>query len=95
MAEIDVDTIKMRECGNDIMQLATEIGQEFSTIFDRINGMNSKTFEWTGKAADAYISRTSKEKLQYFEFKDILYQYGKYLVDSSNDIDSTASKVKK
>ena len=94
MAEIKIDTVKMRECGNDIMDLSMEIGEEFEAIFNRIIDMPNKTFEWTGSAADAFAMRTKFEKVQYMELKNCLYNYGKYLVDQANYMESNIMKIK-
>lgn len=94
MAEIKVDTIKMRECGNDIMQISNEIGSELDNLFDRITKMPIKTFEWTGLAAQAFASKAKLEKIQYVELKNSLYQYGKYLVEQANRLDGRISKLK-
>lgn len=88
MAQIEADTNKMRECGNDIMQLAIEIGEQFNNLFNRIQNMPVKTGEWTGVAASTFVSSVLSEKAQYMQLKDELYNYGKYLVEGSNDLES-------
>ncbi len=94
MAEIKVDTVKMRECGNDIMQISNEIGSELDNLFERLTNMPTKTFEWTGSAAQAFATRAKYEKIQYVELKNSLYQYGKYLVEQANRLDSRIIKLK-
>lgn len=88
MAQIEADTNKMRECGNDIMQLAIEIGDQFNNLFNRIQNMPVKTGEWTGVAASTFVSSVLAEKAQYMQLKDELYNYGKYLVEGANDLES-------
>ncbi len=79
MAEIRVDTTKMRESGQDIMDLALELESEFNNLFERIAKMPTTTFEWTGAAANAFAKNAQAEKVQYMQLKDTLYNYGKYL----------------
>ncbi len=94
MAEIKVDTVKMRECGNDIMRISNEIGNEFDNLFNRLINMPTKTFEWTGMAAKSYASKMKTEKSEYIQLKNNLYNYGKYLVDCANNLDGKISNLR-
>lgn len=93
MAKLDVDTQKMRECGNEIMKLSISIGDDINKLFDRIQKMPTNTCEWVGESAEAYVSRAKNEKLQYLQFKDVLYSYGKYLVNSADILEQSVRGV--
>lgn len=95
MAEIKVDTVKMRECGNNIMQISLEIGEEFDQLFERLQNIPTKTFEWTGASAQAFASRAIQEKPQYMNLKNDLYKRGKFLVDYSNYLESNIESLRK
>jgi hypothetical protein len=95
MAEIKVDTVKMRESGNDMMQISLEIGEEFDLFFEKIANMPIKTYEWTGKAAEAFSQRANREKPQYMRLKDDLYKRGKYLVDYANYLESNIESLRR
>ena len=94
MATINVDTVKLKECGKDIMTISTEIGNELENLFERIAQMPTVTKEWVGQGAIAYAQKAQAEKIQYMQLKDTLYNYGKYLVDCSNKIDTEVNNIK-
>jgi len=79
MAEIKVDTTKMRESGQDIMKIALELESELNNLFNRISNMPTLTREWTGEAAELFARCSQAEKVQYMQLKDTLYSYGNYL----------------
>ena len=93
MADVNIDTEKMKECGKDIMALSAEIGDEFNYIFDKIINMPTITLEWTGDSALAYANKIKHDKVRYIEFKKQLYEYGKALVDYANVLEIQISKL--
>lgn len=93
MAKLDIDTRKMRECGNEIMKLSISIGEDFTKLFDRIQNMPITTGEWVGQAAVAYANRAKYERMLYLQFKDVLYNYGKYLVDGAEELENEARSI--
>lgn len=94
MANIDLDTDKIRSNGNDIMKLSIELNDVFVELFNRINNMPIKTAEWTGPAARAFAEKVNAEKIQYFELKETLYKFGNILVNSADDFDNAIRKSK-
>lgn len=95
MAEIKVDTLKMRECGNDIMQVSLELGEEFELFFEKLQNIPVKTYEWTGVGALAFADRAGKEKFQYMNLKNDLYKRGKFLVDYANYLESNIDSLRR
>lgn len=95
MANIDIDTVKMRENGKDIMQLTSDLNEVLTALYKRIELMPSSTSEWTGVSAFEFVRQLNVEKIEYFKMKDILYNYGKTLINSADEIDEkiNASKL--
>ena len=92
---IIMDTTKMKECGNDIMALTIEIGNELDALFDRIANIPVKSFEWTGEAANLFAQNARKDKVQYMKFKDDLYNKGKLLVECASNLEANIGGLKK
>ena len=80
MVNIKADTNKMRNHGNEMMALATSIGNDFNLLFERLSNMPTRTFEWTGKSAETYARRSIQTKRQYMLIKDELFKRGQLLV---------------
>lgn len=93
MAQIKADTTKMINCGNEIMQLSIEIGQDINTLFTRLQKMPFSTGEWTGKAAQAFATNLNKEKIQYVQLKNSLYDIGKYLVEGGRELENELRRM--
>lgn len=87
MAEIKVDTAKLKECGKDIMTLTTELNEVLFSLFDRINKMPTTTGEWTGNAAKEFVYKLNIEKKYYVALKNNIYKYGKILYEGAFDLE--------
>lgn len=87
MAEINVDTLKLKECGSDIMALSTELNNVLFSLYDRINKMPSTTKEWTGNAANEFVYRLNIEKKYYLALNNNIHRYGKLLYESAGDLE--------
>jgi len=92
MANLNVDTKKLKESGQDIISLARELNEEFTALFSRISNMATRTYEWVGPSSQQFITRTNLEKTQYRKLIQTLYKYGKILVDASNEYELVAKK---
>lgn len=93
MSNLNVDTSKINESGEDIIALTKELNEEFDALFTRISNMGSRTFEWVGPSSQQFITRTNIEKAQYRKIVNTLYKYGKILVNASTEYDSIAKKI--
>ena len=71
MAEIKVDTRKLKECGKDIMSLTTELNDVLFSLYDRINKIPATTREWTGNSANEFVYRLNIEKKYYLSLNVI------------------------
>ena len=87
MAEIKVDTLKLKECGKDIMNLSTELNEVLLSLYDRLNKMPVSTGEWTGNSAGEYVQKLNIEKKYYLGLKNNIYKYGKLLYDTAYQIE--------
>jgi len=93
MAEIRVDTVKLKECGRDIMTLTTELNDVLFSLFDRINKMPITTGEWTGNAAKEFVYRLNIEKKYYLALNNNIYKYGKILYDGAGDLEQVIQEL--
>lgn len=95
MAEINVDTEKMRNCGNEIIDLVEEFKATLDAMFTRIENVPLNTKEWVGDSANLFASLANKDKIQYYNYATSLYKYGKYLVDCADYFDKTIDSVRR
>lgn len=87
MANINIDTIKIRECGNDLLQLSQEYGEIIDLLFRRIASME-QTGEMVGQAAQDISNIARNDKLQYLQFKKDLDGLAKILIHSASSYEN-------
>lgn len=95
MENINIDTQKIRECGQDIMSLSVELNEIITTLFDHINTLNNKTGEWKGASATKFIADASVDKIQYLKMKESIYQSGKYLTTYADSMERVINEVRR
>ena len=95
MKDINMDTQRIRECGNDIMSLSVELNEIITVLFNHINTLNNKTGEWKGNSANHFIADANIDKIQYLKMKDSIYQNGKYLTDYADSMEKIINEVRK
>ena len=88
MDNLNVDTAKLNESGQDILLLTNELRSQLDALFNRISNMSTKTLEWVGQSSENFIRRTNIEKIQYMKLLESLNLYGKALVETANSYDS-------
>ena len=93
MAEINVDTVKLKECGKDIMALTTELKEVLFSLYNRIDKMPSTTGEWTGNAAKDFVYRLNIEKKYYLALNNNIYKYGKILYESAYNLEQVTKEL--
>ena len=93
MAEINVDTVKLKECGKDIMALTTELNEVLFNLFERINKIPVTTREWTGNAANEFVYKLNIEKKYYLALNNNIYRYGKILYESSCNLEQITKEL--
>ena len=89
----DVDTEKMRECGQDIILITKSIQEAINGMFARLSQIPIKTHEWIGTSANEYVRRAKIDKAQYINFTEDLYRFGKLLIDYSYYFENDVKKV--
>lgn len=87
MSNLNVDTVKLKESGKDIIALTRELNEEFEMLFTRISNMGTRTLEWIGPSSEKFIKRTNIEKTQYVKLVNTLNKYGKVLVEVASNYD--------
>ena len=92
MTNLQIDTKKLRENGEDILILVKELNEEFDALFNRISNMNTRTYEWIGSSSAEYVRRANIEKTQYKKFTNSLSEYGRILVSAAENFDLLATK---
>ena len=95
MAEVNVDTVKLKECGKDIMTLTTELNEVLFSLYDRIGKMPTTTREWTGNAAIEFVNKLNIEKKYYLALKNNIYKYGKILYEGASSLEQANMELNK
>lgn len=95
MENINIDTQKIRECGQDIMNLSVELNEIITVLFDHINTLNNKTGEWQGSSATKFIAAAGVDKIQYLKMKESIYQSGKYLTTYADSMERVINEVRR
>lgn len=90
---IDIDTEKIKECGNDIVKLSNDLNQIIENLYERIINMPTKTGEWQGNSAIDFSRRANIEKNQAISLKNCLYDFGLTLIENAdkynNEVNNT------
>ena len=90
---IEIDTDKLREIGNDILNEANNYKTNIDYLKNRINNINPKTCEWIGSSALEFIDKFNIDYNKYNDVYILFKEYGNYLIDCSNKIDNIIKKV--
>lgn len=88
-----IDTDKLREIGNNILSETNIFKSNIDFLYDRINNINSKTFEWVGNGANNFIEKFNLDFNYYNDIYVFLREYGNYFIEFSNRIDDSIKKV--
>lgn len=89
----DIDTAKMRDCGEDIILITKNIQESINGLFTRLSKIPLQSKEWIGQAADEYVRKAKVDKAQYINFTEDLYRLGKLLVDYSYYFENDVKKI--
>ena len=94
MASLDVDTVKMRECGQEIIDITRNLNEQFNGLFSRISNIPLNTHEWVGESANEFVKLSKIDKAQYINFNNELYKLGKMLIDYSYYIENDIERIR-
>ena len=95
MADINIDTVKINECGQDLVKLSNEMNMIINQMFTRINNISGSEGIWVGPGAEKFKQYANIDKKQYTTFIDNFYKFGKYLIDYSSSYEQLIKGVKK
>lgn len=84
---IYMDTRLMRDAGNDINALISQMNDNINNIYDKLININQNN--WKGKGADAFSSDATKYKLESIEFINKLKEYSNYLIATADMFEHT------
>ena len=86
MSLLKVNTTELHEISKEIMELSYKYNEIVNKYYQRINGINGKTNEWSGEDANHFIDTINKEK-------DIYQTVGKIMRDYSIQLDGYVKTV--
>ena len=92
---LNIDTQKMRECGNDLLILTIELNTLFTELFERLEKISDVSGEWVGLSANQFISQVKVDKVQYFNLNNSIAKEAKLLIKASDELDTYISKLKR
>ena len=93
MATVDINTNNIRQAGNDIISLTNEIKAILDDTFTMISNMCLETGEWQGTSAEEFVSLANVDRSNYNRLNQEINNFGKYLIDYSNNMESLISRV--
>ena len=90
--EVIIDTVKVRESGNDLLMLSNDLNNAVKELFERLTLVPSRTKEWVGASADEYVRKLSADRVEYNTLIEEVRRLGNFLVDVSNAYDTAIVK---
>ena len=84
LVKANIDNLQVMS--KDIMDLSVKYNNLVDKFYKRINGINSKTFEWSGSDAEFFISSINKERAVYETIGKVLREYSLELNEISKNI---------
>lgn len=94
MAVIDINSSYIKESGYDMIGLTNEIKEIIDDTFSMIANMSMETGAWQGKAAEEFVLASKIDKSNYIKLNQSINNFGKYLIEYANSMESLISRVK-
>lgn len=94
MSKIYLNTTDIKESGRELVELSKEFNEIVNILFSQISTLDTANV-WIGESANLFKQYADKEKIQYYNLKDNIYNYGKYLIDYANGMENAVSEVNK
>lgn len=94
MTKIDVDTIRLKECGANMVAASRNFNTDINNLYSMMYNVPRTTKEWVGIGANNYASIALKEKRQYVAYGNTLKKMGEILKEYAEDIESIVQKTK-
>lgn len=89
---IDIDTIKIQNCGNDIVKLSNDLEILIESLFSDLSKINTNLI-WVGKSADYFVEQSKLDKNQYINFQKKLTELGKTLQENADNYNKSIKNV--
>lgn len=90
---INIDTTKMRKCGQDMIKISQDLDQTMNNLYSRIYNMSNVTREWVGGASELFAKQANDVEKKYaIELNRTIKQFGEVLYDCADKYDSEIRK---
>ena len=91
---VNIDTQKIRNCGNDILKLVEDLRGTYTSMFNELSNVSNSRV-WIGDNADKFISSLAQDKLEFMNYVNSLSKYGNYLLDTATQYEKTIDGVRR
>ncbi len=96
---MDINTVKMKECGNDLVKLSFDLKELSDALYDRIKNMSADpdtgkcTGEWQGIAAKNFSKIVFFDKEQIMGVRNTLHLFGDLMVESAENYEARIKEL--
>lgn len=90
MAEIKANDVKIRQCGETIIELADEYDKAINDLFDSLGKLNKGV--WAGGSANSYVALLAKDKKQFLNHGEYIKIYGKVIKNTGDNVERIITK---
>jgi len=95
MIDINYDTVRIRELGNNIIKLSQDYALLMSSLQSRLEKVPTNSKEWVGPAAEKFIAITNSELSSYSELSELIATYGSSLLTTANNIETAINQERR
>ena len=81
-----IDLNKIEECGKEILNEELVLSDLFENNYTVVNNMTTKTFEWVGDRANAFVDKYNNDNKSVNDLSEFMFKYGNFLLDSCTSI---------
>jgi len=81
---LNIDTQKVKSCGEDMFKLSKNLEDLINGLYVRIHNMPTKTYEWVGASAELFVKQS--DEIEYRDaliFKNTLKEIAEKLISSA------------
>lgn len=91
---IEVDTLRLRDKGKDMLSQSNNYLENVKYIFDKIDDIDGDEKAWSGNSALRFKTVAGLDYRQYNQFGLYLRDYSNFLINSADSIESLCERVK-
>ena len=88
MAITYINTDELQDISNNIISLASDLNDEFTSLFDRLINVPTGTQEWVGRQSLYYFRTVYNDKRQYSIFVNKLNELGTRIGNDARTMDT-------